>query len=72
MAKVVRELPPNILELVSIKQWDMRTLEGTSRYRALKASSLPSIVIENELVYESIIPDQDELIRTILDHVQVK
>ena len=66
MAKVVQELPPDILERLDINQWDMRTLDGNSRYQQLKASALPAIAIEDTLVYESIIPSQEALIETIL------
>jgi len=43
----------------------MRTLEGVERFRALKAKSLPSVALDGELVYESIIPMQEELIDEI-------
>ncbi|MCP4353622.1 MAG: hypothetical protein GY795_49880 [Desulfobacterales bacterium] len=39
----------------------MRTIEGIQQFRKLKAKSLPSIAINGELVYEAIIPGQEEL-----------
>ena len=61
MAKSVKDLPANIQEYIELFEWDMRTLEGNAAYKRLKANSLPSIALDNELVYESIIPGQDDL-----------
>ena len=65
MAKSVRELPKDVLELIDHREWDMRTREGAARFRELRAKSLPSIAIDGELVYESQIPGQEELIAEI-------
>ena len=43
----------------------MRTREGIKRFNDLKARSLPTIALDNELVYEAIIPPQEELIEQI-------
>jgi len=50
----------------------MRTREGVERFRALKAKSLPSVALDGELVYESIIPMQEELIEEISKRYQEK
>ena len=65
MAKSVRELPKEVLELIDHREWDMRTHEGVAKFRELKAMSLPSIAIDGELVYESLIPGQEELVEEI-------
>jgi len=44
----------------------MRTREGIKRFTELRAKSLPTIALNNELVYESIIPPQEELIEQIM------
>ena len=62
MAESVKVLPDNIQNMIDVKQWDMRTLEGVARFKDLKAKSLPSIALDGKLVYESIIPMQEELI----------
>lgn len=66
MAESVRSLPREIKELVEIREWDMRTKEGIQKYRELKAKMLPSIAINGRLVYEAIIPPQEELIEKIM------
>ena len=65
MAESVKVLPDNIQEIIEVQEWDMRTREGVERFRNLKAKSLPSIALDGELVYESIIPMQQELIAEI-------
>jgi len=61
MAESVRVLPEEIQELIHVQEWDMRTREGVQRFRELKARSLPSVALDGDLVYEAIIPMQEEL-----------
>lgn len=61
MAESVRVLPQEIQKLIDVREWDMRNLEGIQRFKALRAKSLPSIALDGELVYEAIIPGQEEL-----------
>ena len=65
MAESVKVLPDNIQEIIEVQEWDMRTLEGVERFRQLKAKSLPTVALDGELIYESIIPMQEELIAEI-------
>ena len=66
MAESVKVLPQNIQEIIEVHEWDMRTREGVQRFRELKAKSLPSVALDGDLVYESLIPMQQELIDEIL------
>jgi hypothetical protein len=61
MAESVRVLPQNIQDMMDVREWDMRTREGIQRFRELRAKSLPSVALDNELVYEAIIPGQEDL-----------
>ena len=65
MAESVKVLPPEVQKIINVQKWDMRTLEGFQRFKELKAKSLPSVALDGELVYESIIPMQEELIEEI-------
>jgi hypothetical protein len=65
MAESVKVLPHDIQEIIEVQEWDMRTREGVARFRELKAKSLPSVALDGELIYESIIPMQEELIAEI-------
>jgi hypothetical protein len=65
MAESVKVLPEEIQEIIDVHEWDMRTREGVTRFKELKAKSLPSVALDGELVYESIIPGQEELIEEL-------
>jgi len=67
MAESVQALPADIQEIIEAREWDLRTLEGIQRFRQLRAKSLPSIALNEELVFEAIIPAQAELIQAIQD-----
>jgi hypothetical protein len=57
---------------MEVREWDMRTREGVNRFRELKAKSLPSIALDEELVYESLIPGQEELAEEIRRRWELK
>ncbi len=65
MAESVKVLPEEIRQMTRVYEWDMRTRKGVQRFLALKAKSLPSIALDDELVYVSLIPMQEELIAEI-------
>ncbi len=65
MAESVKVLPKEIQDIIDVYEWDMRTREGVRRFQELKAKSLPSVALDDELMYESLIPMQEELIAEI-------
>jgi hypothetical protein len=65
MAQSVQALPEEIQAIIEVQEWDLRTREGVQRFKELKAKSLPSVALNGELVYEAIIPPQEELIQAI-------
>jgi len=65
MAESVKVLPEDIQEIIEVREWDMRTREGVQRFRELKAKSLPTVALDGDLVYEALIPMQEELIDEI-------
>jgi len=72
MAESVKVLPEAIQRIIQVSNWDMRTREGVQRFRELKARSLPSVALDGELVYEALIPMQEELIAEIQRRYQQK
>lgn len=72
MAESVKVLPEEIQRMIDVSEWDMRTREGVQRFRELKAKSLPSVALDGELVYEALIPMQEELIAEIRLRYQQK
>ncbi len=72
MAESVKVLPEEIQNIIEVHEWDMRTREGVQRFRELKAKSLPSVALDDELMYEALIPMQEELIAEIRRRYQEK
>ena len=72
MAESVKALPKEIKKIINVHEWDMRTREGIQRFKELKAKSLPSVALDEELVYEAIIPGQEELIEELLRRFREK
>jgi len=72
MAESVKALPEEIQKIINVHEWDMRTLEGIQRFKELKANSLPSVALDEELVYNAIIPGQEELIEELLRRFREK
>jgi hypothetical protein len=72
MAESVRVLPEEIREIIEVQEWDMRTRDGIQRFKALRAKSLPSVALDGDLVYEAIIPGQEELCDEIRRRYNVK
>ncbi len=65
MAKSVQDLPKEIQKYIDVHEWDMRTLEGNQRFFELKGKCLPSIALDEDLMYESLIPGQEDLVAEI-------
>jgi len=65
MAQVVRDLPEEIKVMTEIREWDMSNRDHMDEFKRDRVKKLPSIAINGELVYESLIPDQEELIDMI-------
>jgi len=72
MAESVKALPEEIRMMICVNEWDMRTRKGVRRFLELKAKSLPSIALDDELMYESLIPMQEELIAEIQRRYTIK
>ncbi|MGB9802858.1 hypothetical protein [Desulfofundulus sp.] len=66
MAEAVRALPQEIQDGIEVLIWNVKSLEGINRKLELGARVIPAIALNNEVVYESTIPSQDELIAAIL------
>ena len=66
MAKSVQDLPKEIHKYIDVHEWDMRTLEGNQRFRELKGKCLPTIALDEDLMYESLIPGQEDLAAEII------
>ncbi len=69
MVESVKVLPKEMQESMEIHIWDVKKLEGIKKKRELRARVVPSIGINGEIVFQSGIPQHDELIAAIRERL---
>jgi Zn ribbon nucleic-acid-binding protein len=62
MMESIAALPKEVQAMIEYKEWSIKNKEGIGKFMEMKGKVLPSICIEGELVFESIIPQYEELI----------
>lgn len=65
MLAAVADLPKEIKDMIDYHEWSLRDREGIAMFRKFNARSLPSIAINGDLRFESLIPTSEELIQAI-------
>jgi hypothetical protein len=55
---------------IDYHEWSLRNREGIEMFKRFHARSLPSIAINEELRFESLIPTQEELIEAITQKLE--
>ncbi len=62
MMESMAALPQDVQDMIEYKEWSIKNKEGIGKFMELKGKVLPSICIEGDMVFESIIPQYEELI----------
>ncbi len=62
MMESIAALPEEVQDMIEYTEWSIKNKEGIGKFMELKGKVLPSICIEGDLVFESIIPQYEELI----------
>lgn len=62
MMESIAALPDDIQNMIEYSEWSIKNKEGIGKFMELKGKVLPSICIQGDLVFESIIPQYEELI----------
>jgi hypothetical protein len=62
MMESLAALPQDVQEIIVYKEWSIKNKDGLDRFLELKGKVLPTICIEGDPVFESIIPQYEELI----------
>ena len=66
MMESIAALPDEVQDMIAYREWSIKTKEGVARFTELKGKVLPSICIEGDLVFESLIPQYEELIDAMI------
>jgi hypothetical protein len=62
MMESIAAMPTEIQEMIEYREWSIKNKDGIGKFLELKGRVLPTICIERDLVFESIIPQYEELI----------
>jgi len=62
MTESIAALPTDVQKMIEYKEWSIKNKDGIGKFLELKGKVLPTICIERDLVFESIIPQYEELI----------
>lgn len=62
MMESIAALPQDVQEMIVYKEWSIKNKDGIGKFIELKGKVLPTICIEGDLVFQSIIPQYEELI----------
>ena len=62
MMESIAALPGDVQDMIEYTEWSIKNKDGIGKFLELKGRVLPTICIERDLVFESIIPQYEELI----------
>ncbi|NNG08009.1 MAG: hypothetical protein HKM90_09785 [Desulfobacteraceae bacterium] len=62
MMESIAALPADVQEMIVYSEWSIKNKDGIGKFLELQGRVLPTICIERDLVFESIIPQYEELI----------
>ncbi len=62
MMESIAALPSDVQNMIEYTEWSIKHKAGIGKFLELKGKVLPTICIERDLVFESIIPQYEELI----------
>ena len=61
MMESLAALPDDVQDMIECREWSIKTKEGLAKFTQFKGKVLPTICIEGDLVFQSIIPQYEEL-----------
>ncbi|MBU0735025.1 MAG: hypothetical protein ABIE47_00600 [Pseudomonadota bacterium] len=62
MMESIAALPKDVQEMIEYTEWSIKNKDGIGKFMELGVKVLPTICIERDLVFQSIIPQYEELI----------
>jgi hypothetical protein len=62
MMESMAAMPEEVQAIIEYKEWSVKNKTGVGKFMELKGKVLPSIAIEGDIVFPSIIPQYEELI----------
>ncbi|MGA3118739.1 MAG: hypothetical protein ABSF90_30490 [Syntrophobacteraceae bacterium] len=69
MVESVKILPKEIQDIIEVNVWNVKQLAGIKKKKELGAKAVPSIAVDGRVMFQSGIPQHDELIAAIRERV---
>ena len=66
MMESMAAMPQEVQDIIEYKEWSIKNKTGIGKFMELKGKVLPSISIEGDIVFPSIIPQYEELIDAMI------
>jgi hypothetical protein len=66
MMESMAAMPQEVQDIIEYKEWSVKNKTGVGKFMELKGKVLPSICIEGDVVFPSIIPQYEELIDELM------
>ena len=67
MMESIAALPGDVQAMIRYQEWSIKTKEGIAMFTRLKGKVLPTICVEEDLVFQSMIPQYEELIDALAE-----
>lgn len=67
MMESIAALPIDVQQVIEYKEWSIKSKAGIDMFTKLKGKVLPTICIEKDLVFQSMIPQYEELIDALAE-----
>ena len=67
MMESIAALPVDLQQVIEYKEWSIKSKAGIGMFTKLKGKVLPTICIEEDLVFQSMIPQYEELIDALAE-----
>jgi hypothetical protein len=67
MMESIAALPVDVQQVIEYKEWSIKSKAGINMFTKLKGKVLPTICIEKDLVFQSMIPQYEELIDALAE-----
>ncbi len=65
MVEAVKVLPEEVQQLMDVHIWNVKELQGIMRKKEMGAKVVPTIAINGKVVFQSGIPQHEELVLAI-------
>ena len=72
MMESIAALPKQIQDVIRYREWSIKNQVGVDKFVEMKGRVLPTIAIQGDLIFESMIPQYEELIDAMAERASTE